>query len=299
IAARCAPRSTKGTCNSGLILMRSFPLLWLIPVQFNGLPSAQHREGSGLHNPDYFHTVLSPTEGNATICDTVEEVAALVLQGFADLDLGADDRAITDGELIFTVVGRLWLIGREGDTFFIDTHPLQGIQIVKDNSPVAAHHDNFANLVRFRPAYVNMADYAVWIAENHEPDIFTAVPQGARPNGADPLRQLVEEKIQDRDIMWRQIPQRIHIRADRAEVRAASIHVIHLPHIAPIDIGFHRLNACIVEEDVPDHQHEPAGLGQVEQFLGVRRVGRHWLLDQDVFTRFEALFSDFVVRCGI
>src|SRR5690606_9977515 len=64
IAARCAPRSTKGTCNSGLILMRSFPLLWLIPVQFNGLPSAQHREGSRLHNPDYFHTVLSPTEGN-------------------------------------------------------------------------------------------------------------------------------------------------------------------------------------------------------------------------------------------
>ena len=104
----------------------------------------------------------------------------------------------------------------DGDAFFIDAHALHAIEIVEDQALAAAYRDYFADFIRIGPTDVNIADDVVGIAEGDEGNVFARVSQGARADGAGPLRLFVEQIIEDGNIVRGQIPDGIDVRDEWA-----------------------------------------------------------------------------------
>lgn len=108
----------------------------------------------------------------------------------------------------------------DGHALFVNADPLHAIKIVEDQTLMAAHDDDFADLVGVRPAYVNIPNDFVGVAEGNKGDILTCVSQGSRANSTGPLRLFVEQIIEDGNIVRGQIPDGVDVRANGAEIGA-------------------------------------------------------------------------------
>ena len=82
-------------------------------------------------------------------------------------------------------------------------------------------------------------------------------------------RFLAQEVEDDGDVVRGKAPEDVLLGADQAHVEAIGIKVEKLPHLALLDqlAEFH--DRGMVEEDMSDHQHGGAALGQGHQFLAL------------------------------
>ncbi|PYR50110.1 MAG: hypothetical protein DMF89_10335, partial [Acidobacteria bacterium] len=130
----------------------------------------------------------------------------MTLQWLDHLDSGADDVAISNLEAKVPVVHRL----RLDRSHALLEHPnlLLSIQIVEHDSSLARHDDDLTSLVRIRPAHVDMSENVVGVPQGDESDVVAAVAQDLAPHRADPFRRAVEKIVENRDVMWGEIPQR-------------------------------------------------------------------------------------------
>ncbi len=67
----------------------------------------------------------------------------------------------------------------------------------------------------------------------------------ARPDGAHPQRNLIDEVVEDRDVVRRQVPEGVDVGPKRAQVRPRSIEVVHLPERPAIDQHLDVLDALV------------------------------------------------------
>jgi hypothetical protein len=109
-------------------------------------------------------------------------------------------------------------------------HGLLRVHVVQDDAPAAAHDHELADLVRVGPADVDVADDATGVAEGDEADVLAGVAEEAGADGARPLGRAAEEVGEDRHVVARQVPDRVDVVADRAEVRPPGVEVVDLAH---------------------------------------------------------------------
>src|SRR5262245_33665830 len=173
------------------------------------------------------------------------------------------------------------------DTLLEDAHPLERVHVVEDDTFLTADDDDLADLVRIRPADVNVPDDAARISECDEPDVFETAPNRVCANGADPGRRQVEQVVEDRNIVWRKVPDGVHVGPDRAEARPLRVEVIDLAHFAGVQILLDRLDARVVEERVTHHEGPSASCGEIDQLACIFARRREGLLDKHMLARLE------------
>src|SRR5215831_9105409 len=110
------------------------------------------------------------------------------------------------------------------------------MRVVEDQTLITADDDDFPDLIRVGPAYVNVPYDFVLIAEGDESDVFSAVPQHFGAHGADPVGGRVQQVVEDGDVMRREVPQRIDVVANGAHIRPAGVEIVQLAYFVPLDI---------------------------------------------------------------
>src|SRR5580704_4907138 len=192
--------------------------------------------------------------------DGFDKVGQLPLQRLAQFDFGTDDIAVTHQQFEFTERAGMRLTDR--NALFVDTHAFEAIEIIEHQTLAAADDYYLADFIGVRPAYVNIANDVVRVAEGDEGHIFAHISQRPRADGAGPLRLLVQQVIEDGDIVRGQIPNGVDVRTNGAEVRARGVQVIHASEIGRLDVFTQLLNSGIVQEGVRHHQDEALLIGE-------------------------------------
>ena len=82
--------------------------------------------------------------------------------------------------------------------------------------------------------------------------------------------------------MRREVPERVLVGADRAEVHALAVDVVEPAELLAADHLLEARDDRVVLEQVPDHQHALVRRGERDQLLGVADLEREGLLDVDV-----------------
>src|SRR5262245_62132663 len=147
------------------------------------------------------------------------------LQWLRERQLWTRDIAVAKLKLVFTE-GRRLSSDLRLHAFLEDAHVLGGVQIVESDPCIAPDDDELSNLVRVGPADVNVSDHVVRVTERDEADVLANAPENAPADSADPLRFCVEQEVEDRHVVRRQIPDRVYVRANRAEIGPASVEVV-------------------------------------------------------------------------
>src|SRR5262249_29787251 len=125
------------------------------------IDSRAARSHRGLDCDECFDHAEAEARGRqrrAARADRRHEIQALVLERLARLDFRADDVAVADEQLELAV--RIGNRVAHRDAALEDAHALHVVQIVEYHAPPAADDDDLADLVRIRPADVNVADDA-------------------------------------------------------------------------------------------------------------------------------------------
>ena len=98
-----------------------------------------------------------------------------------------------------------------------------------------------------------------------------------------------EEKIEDRDVVTREIVDRPHIAPDRAEVGARGVHVVDASEFTAVEVDLQVLHTGIVEENVADHEHTALGRGEIAERAAFGDGGGERLFAEHVFAGLERL----------
>ena len=210
----------------------------------------------------------------------VDEICALVLERLARVDFRADDIAISNEQLELPERIGNGLAHRHAA--LEDPDPLDVVEVVEDDATAAANGHDFAHLVGIGPTHVNVPNHVVLEAERRKGDVFAAGLQDAGPDSRRPQRLVVEQEVEDRDVVRREVPCRVHIRANRAEVGPRGVQVVRLTEVLRRHHLFHLAHARVVQKRITDHQHQAGRVGQVAQRVASGGVQRHRLFHQDV-----------------
>ena len=111
-------------------------------------------------------------------------------------------------------------------------------------------------------------------------------------------RFFAQEVEDDGDVVGGETPEDVLFGADQAHVEAIGVAVEDPPQRALLDqlAEFH--DRRMVEEDVSDHQHGDAALGQRHQFLALPGVQRQGFLDEHVLAGLQAAADQVVMGGG-
>ena len=181
---------------------------------------------SARTTPDAKRPLVS---GGRPRANRLDEIRALVLQRLTRLDLRADDVAVAHQQLEFAV--RFGHRLTHGYSSLVDAHAFGIVEIVEHDAAVAAHGHDFADLVRVRPADVNVADHLVGVTERRKADVLAARPEHGRRDGRCPQRLFVQQVVENRHVVRRQVPERVHVLADRAQVGSRGVQVVRLAEL--------------------------------------------------------------------
>src|SRR5580765_2449213 len=116
------------------------------------------------------------------------------------------------------------------DRFFVYSLVVNRDFIVSDvviNNHLARADDNhFAHLLRVEPTHVNIGNYLGWILQVQEYDVVNSILHIGHAlaryrNGF----RITEPILNDADVMRSEIPQRVNIRTDAAEVKPLAIDI--------------------------------------------------------------------------
>lgn len=87
----------------------------------------------------------------------------------------------------------------------------------------------------------------------------------ARARCRDRDRLLIEDMVDDRDVVHRQIPNHIYVLLKQPEARAYAIVIVDVPELSLQQQLTDLLNRWRVEKGVIDHQRQPAPVRFVDQ----------------------------------
>ena len=170
------------------------------------------------------------------------------------------------------------------------------MRVIEDHHLAVAYDGDAAHLHRIEPADVHAGEHAVGIAEGHEHDVL-GVGLEERLTAGDKVDGVGPEPVPEhREVMRRQVPQRVDVLPDRAEACAREVQVADLSEKAVVDVALDGADRRVEKEGMPDHQHAAGLLLQRGQSLGVGHGAGQRLLDEDVHAGFKAALDDLTMR---
>jgi hypothetical protein len=121
------------------------------------------------------------------------------------------------------------------DALVADRDLVVGHIVVHDHLS-RSDHDHLADLLRIEPAHVDAGHHLVRIHDVEEDDVVNPVLDVRHAEPRHGLRfGIAEPVLNDADIVWREIPQRVDVRSDAPEVEALAVDVPHLAELAGVD----------------------------------------------------------------
>ena len=83
--------------------------------------------------------------------------------------------------------------------------------------------------------------------------------------------------------MGSEVPGNVNVFLEEAEVQSTRADVAEYPDVAAVDDLLDAPDGGGIEEGVADHEHQPAGFGNLDQFLALSRGPGHWFFDEGMF----------------
>ena len=120
-----------------------------------------------------------------------------------------------------------------------------------------------------------------------EDDVLDAGLQVALAARGDLRGALADQPEHHRDVVGAEAPERVLVGADDAQVLPVAVEVEDLAERALVHEVLQLLHGGVVDEQVVDHQHPAARVGQLGQRVRVGRGQRQWLLDEGVLAGLE------------
>ena len=105
-----------------------------------------------------------------------------------------------------------------------------------------------------------------------------------------------EPVAHDRQVVRGEVPHRVHVMPDLAQVQALRIDVVDLADLARVDVLLHLVDGRVVDEDVADHERQALRRRELDQRLALRAGRRERLLDHDVLAGGERGLAQVEVR---
>ena len=139
-----------------------------------------NRSVNRLHHFDDLPAGPAVAEGTSSLGYALQEMGTLIFQWLTDLHLRAHDIAVAHLQLIFSIGGDFYR-PYDFDTLVEDSYPFQRVEVIKDNTLIAADDDHLPNLVGVRPTHMDMADDFIMVSECDKPDVFAAVVVSSAP----------------------------------------------------------------------------------------------------------------------
>src|SRR5215468_7237896 len=113
----------------------------------------------------------------------------LLLQRFNILQFRANNISIANLQSIFPVGGGLRF--QKFYPLLKDSDLFDAVEVVENDSPVAANDHHFPHFVRISPAHMDMTKTVVLVAQSDESNIFVTVAYYPGPNSTGPNGRLV------------------------------------------------------------------------------------------------------------
>src|SRR5688572_23198675 len=221
-------------------------------------------------------------------------------QRFGEFYLGQKDVAAAIVELRRTRMIEIHVLAEDG--FFIDALVVNGDFVVGDvvvNDHLAGtHDDHLAHFLRIQPAHMDVGHDLAGINDVEEDDVVDprlhvvhALPENARG------LEIPQPVLDDADVMRGEVPERVNIRADAAEVEALAVDVAHITKLPGVDHFLHVANGGVVNEGVARHHDEPPLYGLGAKFIDLDRAGGQRFLDEDVLARLQGATRELEMTC--
>ena len=100
---------------------------------------------------------------------------------------------------------------------------------------------------------------------------------------------------ENRKIVRRKVPKDVDVMLEESEVHSDGIEVVRITQFADADEFLDLPHRPAKEKRVVHHERQPLALGQLDQFLRLRRRRRERLFDEDVLAVLERPFGELVV----
>src|SRR5919204_149264 len=160
--------------------------------------------------------------------------------------------------------------------------------VVVDDHLAAPDDRHPTHLARAEPAHLDVRDREV-VLEHHERQVRDPGLQIVVSVAVHRDRAGVEPVLDDRDVVRREVPDRIDVAANATEVEPLRVDVVDLPELALPQQLAHVLHGRAEAEGVPHHQDEAGRAGLLAESAAVGRRERERLLDEDMLAGLERL----------
>ena len=129
--------------------------------------------------------------------------------------------------------------------------------VVEDGHTIGTDHRQLLLLERIQPAHEHVRANAAGKAHRGQSCVGHAVGEVRIPRADDPLRDLTPGQGQDDgDVVRSETPEGVFLAANLAQVQPVRGDVVQLAHVPGRQHGLELLNARMILQQVPHHQHQ-------------------------------------------
>ena len=209
---------------------------------------AHGRSGIGTRAPPFACDALAASSTSTTLAasskpvtgsmperDAVDEVAALERERLVQRD--PRDVHVADALDQPELAERLEVGERAVDALAVDAgvvHDDLALDVVVDDHLLAADHRHPPHLARVQPADVDVSD-GVLVLEHEEGQVGDARLEVVVGVAVDGLRVLPQPVVQDRDVVGREVPDRVDVAAHAAQVQALGVDRVDLAELLALE----------------------------------------------------------------
>ena len=257
------------------------------------VPTLAQRLLRGLDHLDHRQAVATVGERRRAFPHALEEVQALQPQRLVTLDVRTEDAAVVVREL--EVAERVRLPHRV-HVLVVDLELLDVLEVVVHGHLLLADDGHPSRLAGIEPAQAHVGEHATRERQRQVGDVFVGRFDAADASRADAVGRFAQQVHQDRDVVRREIPDDVEVRAEEPEPDAHRVDVSDVAERAERDHRTQLGDRRHVRTDVAHHQDATATLREIDELTRVRRARRERLLHEHVEPLLEARAHDVVVR---
>src|SRR5918992_3946640 len=249
----------------------------------------RQRPLESLQHPDHAQSRLCPGARPSPVADAVEEVAALDPQRLfvrhGRREYGARAREVLAVRGVVLV-----------EALVVDGELALELHVVERRHPLRADDREATLLVRIEPGQMHVRGEPRGKAEVAEDHVLDAVVHIALAHRAALVRLLGGEPQDHGHVVCAERPEGVLVAAQLTQVEPVRVDIAHFAELAGLDQLVHLLDAGVVLEKMPDHEHPVAGARGLDDLLRLLDRASERLLDKAVLARLEHLARQLGVR---
>src|SRR5579883_1512559 len=239
------------------------------------------------HDAQTGHTVV---EGPLIAANALHKVGGLKLQSFDLFDIGRPHvaGAVFDELLVHG------LSSAHLNAAIVDFQLFVRLEVVPDEHFLFAAQEGRAHFYGREPIHADVADEIVRIIDRQIGDIGVAV-EVAFAGGDESLRLLADDVVHYREIVWREVPDHIHVVLKQAEIDPRGVVVVEVAESSLIDELTYALNSPGEEERVIHHDFQILAFRKFDKIFALLDRAGERLFDENVLSVLERGLGDLEV----